>query len=229
MVTFWMGSNRVQGKDKDLVFWIYSPDASEKGTWTQAAERKLTEILGPYDNTMSTILGVIDPALVNLPGGSTNGPEPPRTNGATTSRNGSRLPQASSAARPRTYSKAEIEAWAASNYAPWRDANEMRSEYDERLTNISRKNTLLEACNKLDLKVPKSTNLDRLHAELSKHWFTSLANRAPSTSTRRPSEQAAKRSARPATDAHDVLASVLAPAGQSFHFPAPAGTVYIQK
>ncbi|KAJ7821254.1 Alpha/Beta hydrolase protein [Mycena leptocephala] len=82
---------------------------------------------------MSTILGAIDPALVNLPGGSTNGPEPLRTNGATTSRNGSRLPQASSAARPRTYSKAEIEAWAASNYAPWRDANETRSEYDERL------------------------------------------------------------------------------------------------
>ncbi|KAJ7934437.1 hypothetical protein B0H13DRAFT_1591571 [Mycena leptocephala] len=37
-------------------------------------------------------------------------------------------------------------------------------------TNISRKNTLLEACNKLDLKIPKSANLDRLRAELSNHW-----------------------------------------------------------
>ncbi|KAJ7822745.1 hypothetical protein B0H14DRAFT_3146237 [Mycena olivaceomarginata] len=62
MVTFWMGSNRVQGKDKDLVFWIYSPDASEKGTWTQAAERKLTEILGPCDNTIMKLGELADPA-----------------------------------------------------------------------------------------------------------------------------------------------------------------------
>ncbi|KAJ7919447.1 hypothetical protein B0H13DRAFT_2320430 [Mycena leptocephala] len=173
---------------------------------------------------MSTILGVIDPALVNLPGGSTNVPEPPTTNGATTSRNGSRLPQASPPGRPRTYSKAEIETWAASNYAPRRDANETRSDYDERLTNISRKNPLLEACNKLKLKVPKNANLDRLRAELSKHWFTSLPNRAPE-STQQPAQTVKRRSAIRATDAHDVLASVLAPAGQSFNFSAPAGAL----
>ncbi|KAJ7936473.1 hypothetical protein B0H13DRAFT_1946706 [Mycena leptocephala] len=173
---------------------------------------------------MSTVLGVIDPALVNLPGGRTNVPEPPTTNGATTSRNGSRLPQASPPGRPRTYSKAEIETWAASNYAPRRDANETRSDYDERLTNISRKNPLLEACNKLKLKVPKNANLDRLRAELSKHWFTSLPNRAPG-STQQPAQTVRRRSAIRATDAHDVLAFVLVPTGQSFNFSAPAGAL----
>jgi hypothetical protein len=74
-------------------------------------------------------------------------------------------------------------------------------------THVSRKNPLIEACNKLHIKVPKSASLERFRAALSEHWyvidssalapvsheffprvfrFTSLSNRAPGTSTRRP-------------------------------------------
>ncbi|KAJ7846294.1 hypothetical protein B0H13DRAFT_1646807 [Mycena leptocephala] len=54
--------------------------------------------------------------------------------------------------------------------------------------------------------------------------FTSLPNRAPE-STQQPAQTVKRRSAIRATDAHDVLASVLAPAGQSFNFSAPAGAL----
>ncbi|KAJ6613381.1 hypothetical protein B0H10DRAFT_2222292 [Mycena sp. CBHHK59/15] len=107
------------------------------------------------------ILDVIDPALRNLPGGN-NGPD--TTNGAASSRNTSRLPSASPAPRStrtiRKFLKADIDSWAASNYAPQRDRNETRLEYEGRLTHVSRKRPLSEACEKLQLKIPKSASLE---------------------------------------------------------------------
>ncbi|KAJ7926482.1 hypothetical protein B0H13DRAFT_1599594 [Mycena leptocephala] len=38
-------------------------------------------------------------------------------------------------------------------------------------THVSRKNPLIEACNKLHIKVPKSANLERIRAALSEHWY----------------------------------------------------------
>jgi hypothetical protein len=84
---------------------------------------------------MDDSLNVIDPALRNFPGG--NVPDADTTNGAARSRNTSRLPLTSPArSSTRTiprYSKDDVESWAASNYAPRRDVNETRGEYEERL------------------------------------------------------------------------------------------------
>ncbi|KAJ6534238.1 hypothetical protein B0H19DRAFT_964399, partial [Mycena capillaripes] len=83
-------------------------------------------------------------------------------------------------------------------------------------THISRKNPLSEACEKLMLKVPKSASLDRLRAELSKHWYNYTRHPPPA-----PKQFTKQR----ATDAHDVLASVLAPQAEPLHFPPPVGAL----
>ncbi|KAJ6542561.1 hypothetical protein B0H19DRAFT_1267814 [Mycena capillaripes] len=159
---------------------------------------------------MNPILDVIDPTLRNLPGGSTGSNGPDMINGAASSRNTSRLPLASPAPcltrTIRKFSKADIDSWAASNYAPQRDRNERCLEYEE--THISRKNPLSEACEKLQLKVPKSASLDRLRAELSKHWFTTLPNHMPENYTRHPPPAPKRFTKQCATDVHNVLVSV---------------------
>ncbi|KAJ7736388.1 hypothetical protein B0H14DRAFT_3612750, partial [Mycena olivaceomarginata] len=53
--------------------------------------------------------------------------------------------------------------------------------------------------------------------------LTALVNRAPATSTPQPAPRPKKATKLRATDAHDVMASVLAPVLPPFHFSAPAG------
>ncbi|KAJ7140894.1 hypothetical protein C8R44DRAFT_238342 [Mycena epipterygia] len=67
MVTFWMGSTRgaqafLAGKDEDVVFWVYTPDSSQDGTWTKLAERTWAEILGPCDRLISRLAALAGPA-----------------------------------------------------------------------------------------------------------------------------------------------------------------------
>ncbi|KAJ7794926.1 hypothetical protein B0H14DRAFT_3158888 [Mycena olivaceomarginata] len=167
---------------------------------------------------MNPTLNLIDPALLNLPGGSSGRNSPDATNGVASS-----PPRSSRTTRK--FSKADIDSWEASNYAPQRDRNETRLEYEDRLTHISRKSPLREACDKLQLKIPKSVSLERLRAELSKHWFTALPNRVPENYTRQPPTASKRFTKQRATDAHDVLASVLAPPAEPLHFPPPVGAL----
>ncbi|KAJ7907747.1 hypothetical protein B0H13DRAFT_1879290 [Mycena leptocephala] len=46
----------------------------------------------------------------------------------------------------RRFTKAEKASWPASNFAPQREANETRSEYDDRLTHVARKGPFAKAC-----------------------------------------------------------------------------------
>ncbi|KAJ7046885.1 hypothetical protein C8F04DRAFT_1387408 [Mycena alexandri] len=125
---------------------------------------------------------VIDPALLEA---SENDRRGPTTDGAipssftSTSLNSPRPP---SALRTRTFTKEDIQSWAASNYAPRRDANESRAEYERRLTLVTRKTPLAEACNKLSVNAPKSATLERLRSELAKYWFTQARSRPNATS-----------------------------------------------
>ncbi|KAK7008284.1 hypothetical protein R3P38DRAFT_2551619 [Favolaschia claudopus] len=75
------------------------------------------------------------------------------------------------------FSKLEIASWPASNYAPRRDAGESRAVYEQRLTLVTRKAPLLEACKKLHLKANKSSNLEALRQELAKYWFSQASSR----------------------------------------------------
>ncbi|KAJ7892762.1 hypothetical protein B0H14DRAFT_956755 [Mycena olivaceomarginata] len=88
----------------------------------------------------------------------------------------------SSAPRCRRFSKEEIESWGAANYAPRRDANESRAEYEERLTLITRRAPLSDACRKLSIKAPRAANLDRLRQELAKYWFAQPSSHSAATS-----------------------------------------------
>ncbi|KAJ7692584.1 hypothetical protein B0H17DRAFT_1133058 [Mycena rosella] len=77
---------------------------------------------------MAAVRGVIDPAL--LPGGSETGSNLTTTNGVTSAPITSLSPPARST---RAFSKADLDSWHASSYAPRRDTNETRLEYDERI------------------------------------------------------------------------------------------------
>ncbi|KAJ7756085.1 hypothetical protein DFH07DRAFT_1027777 [Mycena maculata] len=105
----------------------------------------------------------------------------------------------------------------ASNYPP--ECDETRAEYEERLTHVSRKAPLREACLHLSIKIPNSANLERLREELADHWFP-LATAAPSVT--RPARQPA-RSKAPAVTAHDVLKSAIAPDNGAIHVAVPLG------
>ncbi|KAK7059553.1 hypothetical protein R3P38DRAFT_3522772 [Favolaschia claudopus] len=61
-------------------------------------------------------------------------------------------------------------------YAPRRDAGESRAVYEQRLTLVTRKAPLLEACKKLHLKANKSSNLEALRQELAKYWFSQASS-----------------------------------------------------
>ncbi|KAJ7616434.1 hypothetical protein FB45DRAFT_1034752 [Roridomyces roridus] len=67
MVTFWMGPNRgaqafLAGKDEDVVFWVYTPDGAQDGTWTQSAEKKITDVLGTCDPVIRRLAELAGPA-----------------------------------------------------------------------------------------------------------------------------------------------------------------------
>ncbi|KAJ7842959.1 hypothetical protein B0H14DRAFT_2779732 [Mycena olivaceomarginata] len=52
--SIWVGSNRSAwifpvGEANDLVLWVYTPDSTQDGSWTDKAEIKLTDVLGPCD------------------------------------------------------------------------------------------------------------------------------------------------------------------------------------
>ncbi|KAJ6600862.1 hypothetical protein B0H10DRAFT_1958552 [Mycena sp. CBHHK59/15] len=111
--------------------------------------------------------------------------------------------------------------WDASNLPPRRD--ELQGEYTSRLDKQSRKAPLAEACMQLGIKVPKTATLTRLREELVKHWFQSAAAAAAPPRRRANATGVPGPSRRPATDAHDVLASVLAPNGRTLVVPRPAG------
>jgi hypothetical protein len=44
-----------QGKDEDVVFWVYTPDSIQEGTWKEPAERNIKDVVGSCD-PMSMIL-----------------------------------------------------------------------------------------------------------------------------------------------------------------------------
>ncbi|KAJ7689547.1 hypothetical protein B0H17DRAFT_1202191 [Mycena rosella] len=67
MVAFWMGSNRgaqafPAGQDQDIVFWVYTPDSSQDGSWTQPVEQKIADILGPCDSMIVKLGELAGPA-----------------------------------------------------------------------------------------------------------------------------------------------------------------------
>ncbi|KAJ7868934.1 hypothetical protein B0H14DRAFT_3582687 [Mycena olivaceomarginata] len=125
-------------------------------------------------------VGLIDPAL--LEEATKNDSLGSTTNGATASSSTATSPRPPPAPRPRTFSKANIDTWLASSYAPRRDANESRADYEQRLTLVTRKAPLSEACSKLSIKVPKNATLERLRHELTKYWFTQASSRPDATS-----------------------------------------------
>ncbi|KAJ7819603.1 hypothetical protein B0H14DRAFT_3147405 [Mycena olivaceomarginata] len=125
-------------------------------------------------------VGLIDPAL--LEEATRNDSLGSTTNGAIASSSTATSPRPPPAPRPRTFSKANIDTWVASSYAPQRDANESRADYEQRLTLVTRKAPLSEACSKLSIKVPKTATLERLRHELAKYWFTQASSRPAATS-----------------------------------------------
>ncbi|KAJ7354396.1 hypothetical protein DFH08DRAFT_854755 [Mycena albidolilacea] len=67
MVTFSVGSNRgaqafLAGKDEDVVFWVYTPDSVQDGTWTQPAERNIKDIVGACDPLIERLALLSGPA-----------------------------------------------------------------------------------------------------------------------------------------------------------------------
>ncbi|KAJ7837354.1 hypothetical protein B0H14DRAFT_3460150 [Mycena olivaceomarginata] len=54
-----------------------------------------------------------------------------------------------------------------------------RDDYEERLTLITRRASLVDACSKLSIKIPKTGSLERLRQELAKYWFSSLFTDVP--------------------------------------------------
>jgi len=62
-----MGSNRgaltfAVGKDRDITLWVYTPDSSQDGNWGQAADQKLTDVLGPCDVGIRKLAALAGPA-----------------------------------------------------------------------------------------------------------------------------------------------------------------------
>ncbi|KAJ7045325.1 hypothetical protein C8F04DRAFT_1248731 [Mycena alexandri] len=120
---------------------------------------------------------VIDPALREV----SDRPSP-TTDGAIASLSTAPAPHPPSHPRTRQFSKEEIDSWGACNYAPRRHANESRTEYEQRLTLVTRKAPLSESCGRLSVKIPKSANLERLRSELANYWFTQACSRPNATS-----------------------------------------------
>ncbi|KAJ7795668.1 hypothetical protein B0H14DRAFT_101947 [Mycena olivaceomarginata] len=64
-----------------------------------------------------------------------------------------------------------------------------------------------------------------IHAFSRPFRFTALPNRVPENYTRQPPPASKRFTKQRATDAHDVLASVLAPPAEPLHFPPPVGAL----
>ncbi|KAJ6483920.1 hypothetical protein C8R45DRAFT_999728 [Mycena sanguinolenta] len=67
MVTFSVGSNRgaqafLAGRDEDVVFWVYTPDSPQDGTWTQPAELNIQDIVGQCDPLIAKLAALAGPA-----------------------------------------------------------------------------------------------------------------------------------------------------------------------
>jgi len=67
MVSFWMGPKRgaqafLSGKSQDVVFWVYTPDATQDGSWTEPAERRITDVLGDCDQLIARLAALAGPA-----------------------------------------------------------------------------------------------------------------------------------------------------------------------
>ncbi|KAJ7319085.1 hypothetical protein DFH08DRAFT_394574 [Mycena albidolilacea] len=67
MVTFSVGSNRgaqafLAGKDEDVVFWVYTPDSVQKGTWKEPAERNIKDVIGSCDPMIERLALLAGPA-----------------------------------------------------------------------------------------------------------------------------------------------------------------------
>ncbi|KAJ7771090.1 hypothetical protein DFH07DRAFT_953710 [Mycena maculata] len=115
----------------------------------------------------------------------------------------------------------------ASKYLPGRD--ETRSEYEIRLTKITRKAPLQEACKGLGVKVAASWNLETLRDKLARRWFPSTGSppaptRPPPATTcraREPRPQVPGRSAAPVANAQDIVRSVIAPENGAIHLVPP--------
>ncbi|KAJ7812384.1 hypothetical protein B0H14DRAFT_2377620, partial [Mycena olivaceomarginata] len=50
------------GKDEDVVFWVYTPDSVQDGTWTQPAERNIKDVVGDCDPLIERLALLSGPA-----------------------------------------------------------------------------------------------------------------------------------------------------------------------
>ncbi|KAJ7488100.1 hypothetical protein FB451DRAFT_1226419 [Mycena latifolia] len=62
-----LGSNRGAmtcpvGSENDIMLWVYTPDSSQDGTWTEEAEQKITDVLGPCDAQIKHLAALAGPA-----------------------------------------------------------------------------------------------------------------------------------------------------------------------
>ncbi|KAJ7740576.1 hypothetical protein B0H16DRAFT_1464808 [Mycena metata] len=67
MVSFSMGANRgaqafLAGKEEDIVFWVYTPDTSQDGTWIKTAEKQIPDVLGQCDPLIKRLAALAGPA-----------------------------------------------------------------------------------------------------------------------------------------------------------------------
>ncbi|KAF7345825.1 FAD-binding-3 domain-containing protein [Mycena venus] len=65
--TVWAGPNRGLttfnvGKDNDISLLLYTPDNSQDGTWTENAEKKITDVLGSCDEHIRKIAALAGPS-----------------------------------------------------------------------------------------------------------------------------------------------------------------------
>ncbi|KAJ7488120.1 hypothetical protein FB451DRAFT_1226471 [Mycena latifolia] len=50
------------GSKNDIMLWVYTPDGSQDGTWTEEAEQKITDVLGPCDAQIKHLAALAGPA-----------------------------------------------------------------------------------------------------------------------------------------------------------------------
>ncbi|KAK6984727.1 hypothetical protein R3P38DRAFT_2806331 [Favolaschia claudopus] len=133
----------------------------------------------------------MDPALLDpsLHSPTEDSVDSPTTNGVSASSLASCQPPAANPSHPPPrlqFSKLQIASWPLSNYASQRDAGESRAVYEQRLTLVTRKAPLLEACKRLHLKANKSSNLVALRQELANYWFSQASSRHLASSSHNP-------------------------------------------
>ncbi|KAJ7730989.1 hypothetical protein DFH07DRAFT_1065847 [Mycena maculata] len=65
--TVWMGSGRGSmtcnvGKADDITLWVYTPDGSQNGTWTEKAEKNLADVVGPCHEQIQKLAALAEQA-----------------------------------------------------------------------------------------------------------------------------------------------------------------------